>query len=111
MSCSRFKSKNGLYFLLVSVSHYEQAAFAVLLEERAAFLLPLWDFESRAIRLDAVETYINSASHGECILARFFLGLWFGENKYNFDLLDAVKTQDEKSMAIIQDWLASPYWP
>lgn len=89
----------------------EQAAFAVLIEEKAPYLLPLWDFDKREYRPSAVDSFLTLASHGECIMARFFLGIWRHDNYYKFDYIEAVKVLDKRSIKVITDWMNSPIFP
>lgn len=89
----------------------EQAAFALLIEQHAPYLLPLWDFEKREYKSAAVDSYLKIASHGEEIMARFFLGVWRNDNYFNFDLIDAAKTLGTKELAVISAWIKSPFFP
>lgn len=88
-----------------------QAAFALFLEENAPYLLPLWDFEKCEYRVAAVESYLKIASHGEEIMARFFLGVFRNDNFYNFDIFEAAKVLDPKTLAVINAWLTKPFFP
>ena len=89
----------------------EQASFAVMLEEKAPYLQHLWDFEKRAHKDDEIEIYFKTASHGESIMARFFLSVWRQDNFYNFDCIEAVKTLDSSSLTIVLDWMNEPFFP
>jgi len=51
-----------------------QASFALLLEESAPYLLPLFDFEKREFLPEKANEYLGIASHGQAIMARFFFG-------------------------------------
>ena len=42
----------------------------------------LWDFEQCEMRVEAFETYLRSASHGEIVFAKFLAMVWFGRDKY-----------------------------
>nr|WP_247595141.1 hypothetical protein [Salmonella enterica] len=48
-------------------------------------------------------------SHGEAVLARFFLSLWNGSNA-GFDLVEAAGL-DDRERQLIARWLADPFWP
>lgn len=89
----------------------EQAAFAVWLEEKAPYLFPLFDFSKRAYLPEKVEDYLAVASHGQAIMARFFLSIWRHADEFDFDFIDAAKTLDKTNMGIITDWLEKPRWP
>ncbi len=88
----------------------EQVNFRIMLE-KAPYLKPLWDFNERSFIPENVEAFLSSASHGEAIMARFFLGVWQRENDFNFDLFEAVKTLDTENLEIIIDWLKAPVTP
>lgn len=89
----------------------EQATFALFLEENAPYLLHLWDFEKREYKVAAAESYLKIASHGEELMARFFLGVWRNDNFYNFDIFEAVRVLDPKILAVINAWLTKPFFP
>lgn len=75
------------------------------------YLQPFWNFDSRDCDLDGLRDALNGMSHGEAINARFYAGIWCGENVLSFDLIDATKTLDTESLQVISDWLADPWWP
>lgn len=88
-----------------------QARYAIWIEEKMPFLLPLFNFEERAYKPEAVKSYLSSASHGQAIMARFALGVWRHEDHFDFDFIDAAQTLDVKNMKVITDWLRNPFWP
>ena len=61
--------------------------------------MPHWSVRCRAL------------SHGEQIMARFFAAVWLGENKFDFDLVDAGATLDPAHRQVIGDWLTNPVFP
>jgi hypothetical protein len=77
----------------------------------ADWILPFFDIEKRQLKLDMIESQIQTLSHGEQIMLRFFAGLWLNDNRFGFDLFDAVGTLDHQNMEIITDWLSDPFWP
>jgi len=88
----------------------EQRQFKQLLDQHPT-LTPFWNFESRDCDLAALERSLPAMSHGEQIMARFFTAVWLGENKFDFDLIDAAATLDPQHRQIIVDWLANPVFP
>tara|TARA_R110002049_G_scaffold272497_1_gene450069 strand:- start:353 stop:715 length:363 start_codon:yes stop_codon:yes gene_type:complete len=88
-----------------------QAKYVLWLEENMPFLLPLFDFEERSYKPEAVKQYLEVASHGETIMARFALGVWRHNDELNFDFIDAAQTLDVKNMKVVTDWLKNPFWP
>lgn len=89
----------------------EQAAFAVWIEEKAPYLLSLFDFDLPGFLPEKVDQYMGVASHGQVIMAQFFLGVWRHNNQFGFDFIDAASTLDKEQMKIITDWLKNPLWP
>lgn len=88
-----------------------QARFALWLDERMPYLLPLFNFENAEYLPEAVERYFGVASPGEAIMARFVLGVWLHKNRHGFDMLEAARVLDSRSMSIITEWAADPFWP
>ncbi|ERK05609.1 hypothetical protein L580_3319 [Serratia fonticola AU-P3(3)] len=69
-----------------------------------------WDWQNKSVDIDALELAIATMSHGEQILAKFFLSVWLGKNS-GFDVIEAASALDVKKRAIIANWLMSPFWP
>lgn len=88
----------------------EQSDFAAMLE-KAPYLKHLWDFNERMFIPEKVEQFLGTASHGEAIMARFYLGVWRRENEFEFDLFEAAKTLDSANLKIIIGWLEGPVTP
>lgn len=89
----------------------EQLRYKKWLETKMPYLLGLFDFDDRAYIPDLVERYISRASQGEEIMCRFAIGVWAGQDQYDFDFVDAAKKLDKANMTIITDWLDDPFWP
>ena len=87
----------------------EQAKFATLASDLN--LDHLFDFEIRTFKSEAVTSYFKTASSGESILLKFLLGVWFNENNFSFNLIEAAQVLDEKSRLTISNWLADPFFP
>jgi len=98
----------------VTTGHFtltpEQRHFKQMLSKYPAFTA-YWDFEDRSCDLDAIDKDIAALSHGEQIMLRFFVAIWLGENKLNFDLIDATRTLDAGCLDDIRTWLTTPVWP
>ena len=88
-----------------------QARYFAWLERDMPFLLPLFDQKAPCYHEDMVERYLATASHGEAVMARFALGVWCNNNRFGFDLIDAVGVLDQEHLAIIMDWMRQPLWP
>ncbi|MBL4625784.1 MAG: hypothetical protein JKY42_11695 [Flavobacteriales bacterium] len=90
----------------------EQARFAVWIEERIPYLMPLFDFSDQGEYLpEKVERYLGVASSGQVIMAKFVLGVWLHQDKFDFDFTDAAMTLDKQNMSVITEWLDHPEWP
>lgn len=89
----------------------DQIQFKQFIETNAPALGALFDWKTREVISSRVDHYLNYASSGEEIIARFLVGVWLGNNRYGFDLLSAAKRLDEKNLNIIQKWLNNPIWP
>lgn len=72
-------------------------------------LANLWDRENRSMDIERFEKKLKLMSSGERHLAKFFAGVWLGENKYDFDLLEAVHVLSDRK--IISDWIKNPFFP
>lgn len=44
-------------------------------------------------------------------MAKFFAGVWFGDNRYSFDFIGAMKNLSPRSLQIIQNWINKPFFP
>jgi len=72
----------------------------------------LWDQDTREINVEAFERELRVMSSGEIHIAKFFAAVWFNDNtRYGFDIVDAAARLDKKSLNLIRDWLADPFWP
>lgn len=88
-----------------------QAQFALLLE-KLPFAARFWNMEMRECDLDAIEDYVGGiASHQQAVMTRWLVAVWLGENKLNFDLIDAAGCLDPELMRIITAWSEKPFWP
>ena len=69
-----------------------------------------WDSKNNEVDIATLKAAMGAMSHGERILASFFLSVWLGENN-GFDLVEAAATLDEGNRALIAAWLQHPWWP
>lgn len=44
-------------------------------------------------------------------MAKFFAGVWLGENQFGFDLFEAARTLEPTDTNLIIDWLNNPTFP
>jgi len=71
----------------------------------------LWDFHKATVDLPRAEQALTVFSHGECVLLRFLLAVWLGENKYQFDIIEAVQVLEKEHIDRITEWMNNPFWP
>lgn len=50
-------------------------------------------------------------SHAERIMAQFMVAVWFGENRLQFDAIEAAYVLDQQHRAIVAEWINQPLWP
>ncbi|MCF6256185.1 MAG: hypothetical protein L3K25_07770 [Gammaproteobacteria bacterium] len=86
-----------------------QAQFALLIDKFPRFS-KYWDWTKRECNIEALNDEMGVMSHGERILAQFFLSVWTHENQ-RFDILEAAGTLDQNGRQAIIDWLTDPFWP
>jgi len=69
----------------------------------------LWDRENRSLDVERFEKELKLMSSGERHLAKFFVGVWLGDNRYGFDLIEAVHALSDRG--VISDWIENPFFP
>lgn len=69
-----------------------------------------WDRPTRQCRVEALKADLEVISHGEKVLAKFFLAIWLHRNG-DFDLIEAAKVLDWRGRIMVAGWLAEPFWP
>lgn len=88
-----------------------QQQFKNWLNVTAPDLMSLWNWSERAVVPEAVQSYLSTASHGQAIMCRFAVAVWFGQNRFDFDLIEAAGVLDAEKRMVIAKWLADPFWP
>ena len=84
-----------------------QALFALMIEPFPR-LSAYWNWEHRTCDTEALDDAMGIMSHGERILAQFFLSLWT-HNSRGFDMFEAASVLDQEWRQVIVDWLADPF--
>jgi hypothetical protein len=69
----------------------------------------LWDRENRSLDIEHFEKELKLMSSGERHLAKFFAGIWFGDNRYGFDPIEAVHALSDRG--VISNWIENPFFP
>ncbi|MDH5327637.1 MAG: WGR domain-containing protein [Gammaproteobacteria bacterium] len=83
-----------------------------LMLERVPRISHLWDIEKKALKVELFEAELGVMSSGEVHLAKFFASLWFHNNqRYGFDLVDAISALDGPERELIREWISDPFWP
>jgi hypothetical protein len=88
-----------------------QAKFALWVEQKTPYLLPLFGFDKRVLREEMVQHFLGVASHGQAIMARFVLGVWLNRDGFDFDFTDAASVLDRAQRQVITDCILDPFWP
>lgn len=69
-----------------------------------------WDARKKECDINALRRNMTTFSHGERIMAQFYMAVWLGDNSPSFDLIEAIKTLEDDQLAIITDWLKDPFF-
>ena len=71
-----------------------------------------WDKGKSELDVDLFESSFSVISSGELQMAKFFAAILFNDNeRYGFDLIDAVSKVDTSHRKLIMEWIARPFWP
>lgn len=70
-----------------------------------------WDWEKREVNIEQITTAIPAMSHGEQLLANFFVSLWLGKSTWGADVIEVAAELDNKERMMIANWLVAPFWP
>ncbi len=89
----------------------DQVKFKQFIETHVPAFAELFDWKKRELIFSRLDSYLENASSGEDMIARFFAGVWLHNNKYEFDMISAVKRLDTRKLNIIYKWLDNPIWP
>jgi len=88
-----------------------QERFFIMLEQ-VPRIKHLWNQKKKELDINNFEVALGVMATGEIHMAKFFVSLWFNDNKrYGFDLVDAVSSIDAQERALICEWIADPFWP
>lgn len=89
----------------------EQAKYYLWIDKYMPYLMHLFDFKKREVNIDRAKAYVESASDGEAIMARFAIGIWCRDDILDFNFIDAIRTLDEDNVLVITNWMKHPFWP
>ena len=71
-----------------------------------------WSPFDLSLDLDSFEQDLKLMSSGEKHLAKFFASIWLNDSeRFPFDLIQAARTLDSRSMTVIINWLQDPFYP
>lgn len=85
--------------------------FKTWVQTHAPYLDHLFDWEEKTCETDLVQEYLGVASHGQALVCRFAVGVWFGRNQEHFDFIEAAGVLDQDQRLAIANWFMSPVWP
>lgn len=88
-----------------------QEKFQIWVETNAPGIAYLWNWEKMEVNLEQAQKFLDFASHGEAVMARFMVGVWLGRNELNFDIFEARGVLDQKQLQVVLDWIKTPFWP
>jgi len=72
----------------------------------------LWDRDDNSFKSELYEKEQGVMSPGELAMAQFFISIWFNHNeRYGFDLSDAISYIDPPEKKLIINWIENPFWP
>ncbi|PVZ84182.1 hypothetical protein C9426_24050 [Serratia sp. S1B] len=87
----------------------EQDQFAKMLKDYPR-LVGYWDFTKGVCDEVELRNALSVMSSGEQHLARFFLGVWTGQDE-GFDMVAAASVLANLERRMLMDWLDDPFWP
>ncbi|MFT5446562.1 MAG: hypothetical protein ACI9DC_001731 [Gammaproteobacteria bacterium] len=66
----------------------------------------------RECEVSRLQSAMVGMSHGERILAAFFLAVWLGaEEGQHFNLMEAAAVLDASAFAVVREWVNDPFFP
>ncbi len=94
------------------MSNLSEEKFIVMVSQFPEIAI-FWESKDwKELDVVAFENAMGYMSSGEVFMAQFFASVWFHKNnKYGFDLVDAVVTLDIKGRDTIVRWIIDPFWP
>lgn len=89
---------NKFFQLIEKTSHPEQ-------------ILSFFDRNKNELLLNKLCNEIHSLETNQKILLQFFSAAWLNDNKFGFDLFEAVQNLDVTDLQIIANWTIRPIKP
>jgi len=80
------------------------------LNDTMPYLLTLFSESQAAYIPEAVDSFLSTASEGECCMCRFALMVWRHDNDFQFNPAD-VDCLVDRELNIIANWFRNPSWP
>lgn len=68
-----------------------------------------WNRAQRECDVTALKEDMEGMSHGEKVMAKFFMAIWFHRNR-EFSLIEAAHVLDDQHRMVIAGWLRDPFW-
>ncbi len=84
-------------------SEYEMRFFSMV--SRFPRIAHCWDQEECVLIQERFEHELQVMSSVEKAIARFLVGAWFKENRYDFDLFDDLFRMDSSAKRLVIEWI------
>lgn len=89
----------------------EQRRFKALVLNLEPQAIKYFDFSTRELNTSRVETDLNDLPQGQRLKLAFLCNLWLNEEKFSFNILDAVSCLPKQEVNIIIIWMLKPFFP
>lgn len=83
--------------------------FKAIIDKHLMYLSPFFNYSTKTCNLDRLSRFIQTASNGEAIMAKFAANVWCAENVLNFDFVRDVRSLDDQNLSVIRTWLDDPF--
>ena len=71
-----------------------------------------WNQLDQSLDIEGLEEDLKLMSSGERHIAKFFASIWLNDSeRFPFDLMQAVRTLDNRFRQVIINWLEDPFYP
>ena len=88
-----------------------QTRFQLWLEEACIELHKCFDWQSGRYCQVKLDQLLNNTDEGTASFICFALGVWHHDNRFDFDIIDAISVMSEKQAQAIMQWIHQPFWP
>jgi len=89
----------------------EQKRFKALVRNLEPQAIKYFDFNTRGLNTRRVEADLNDLPQDQRLKLAFLCNLWLNEEKFSFNILDAVRCLTKQEVNIIIIWMLKPFFP